>query len=345
MEKEALLYTQRDDLSVKCILCSHRCVIKPGSKGICSVRENVGGKLISRSYGNLIAQHADPIEKKPLFHFMPESYTWSVAAPGCNFRCQWCQNWEISQLPSLKEQRQAIYVPSEQVVIDAIAHHCQSLAYTYTEPTIFFEFTVDVAQFAKENGLRNVYVTNGYMSREMIDLSSPWLDAANVDIKAYSEQTYKKFTGAYLQPVLDSCKLMRSKGIWLEITTLVIPGINDDLGEMRDLAKFIYQELGEYTPWHISRYFPSYHFENVPPTPIDTITTIENIGKETGLNYVYSGNLRGEVITCCPNCKDVLMTRRGNALVKNTITRDSKCPKCGSSIAGIDLFHNAHSNV
>ena len=345
MEKEALLYTQRDDLSVKCILCSHRCVIKPGSKGICSVRENVGGKLISRSYGNLIAQHADPIEKKPLFHFMPGSYAWSIAAPGCNFRCQWCQNWEISQLPSLKEQRQAIYVPSEQVVIDAIAHHCQSIAYTYTEPTIFFEFTVDVAQFAKENGLRNVYVTNGYMSKEMIELSSPWLDAANVDIKAFSEKTYKKYIGAHLQPVLDSCKIMKSKGIWLEITTLVIPGINDDLGEMRDLAKFIYQELGEYTPWHISRYFPSYHFENVPPTPIDTITTIENIGKETGLNYVYSGNLRGEVITCCPNCKDVLMTRRGNALVKNTITRDSKCPKCGSSIAGIDLFHNAHSNV
>lgn len=334
MEKEALLYTRRNDLSVECQLCSHRCDIKQGSKGICLVRENVGGKLITRSYGNLIAQHADPIEKKPLFHFLPGSYAWSIAAPGCNFHCQWCQNWEISQMPRLNEQRQAKFVQPEQVVIDAISHNCLSIAYTYTEPTVYFEYTFDVAHFAKDSGLRNIYVTNGYMSKEMIDLSSPWLDAANVDIKAFSDKTYKKYIGAHLQPVLDSCKLIRSKGIWLEITTLVIPGINDDLSEMRELAEFIYQELGENTPWHISRYFPSYHFENVPPTSINTLTKIENIGKEVGLNYVYSGNLEREVITSCPNCKEVLMTRVGNTLVKNTITNDSKCPKCGYPIAG-----------
>jgi pyruvate formate lyase activating enzyme len=343
MEKEALLYTKRNDNSVECILCSHRCVIKPGAKGICSVRENVGGNLFTLSYGNLIAQHADPIEKKPLFHFLPGSYAWSIAAPGCNFRCQWCQNWEISQLPRLSKQRSDIFVHPEQVVIDAIAHHCLSIAYTYTEPTIFFEYTADVAQYAIKNGLRNVYVTNGYMSKEMIDISSPWLDAANVDIKAFSERTYKKYARAHLQPVLDSCKLMRSKGIWLEITTLVIPGVNDDLSEMRDLAKFIYHELGENTPWHISRYFPSFQFESIPPTPIDTIETIELIGKEIGLHYVYSGNLSNEVVTFCPNCGEELIIRIGNALIKNNIAKGDYCVKCGYHIAGIELSTNAHS--
>jgi len=343
MEKEALLYTQYNELLVECILCSHRCIIQPGSKGICAVRENVGGKLISRSYGNLIAQHADPIEKKPLFHFMPGSYAWSIAAPGCNFHCQWCQNWEISQLPRLSKERSGIYVPPEQVVIDAMAHHCQSIAYTYTEPTVFFEYTADVATIALKNGLRNVYVTNGYMSKEMIDLSLPWLDAANVDIKAFSEKTYKKYAGAHLQPVLDSCKLMRSKGIWLEITTLIIPGVNDDLNEMQDLAEFIKHELGENTPWHISRYFPAYQFDATPPTPIKTILKIERIGNDAGLNFVYSGNLSNDAVTYCPNCSNELIIRKGNSLIRNDITQGNNCGNCGYKIAGIGLNTIAHS--
>lgn len=343
MEKDALLYTKYNDLSVECTLCSHRCVIKPDSKGICSVRENIDGKLISRAYGNLIAQHADPIEKKPLFHYMPGSYAWSIAIPGCNFHCQWCQNWEISQLPRHTKERSGIYVPPEQVVIDAMAHHCQSIAYTYTEPTIFFEYTMDVAQIAKENGIRNVYVTNGYMSKEMIDLSSPWLDAANVDIKAFSEKTYKKYMGAHLQPVLDSCKFMRSKGIWLEITTLIIPGVNDDLNEMQDLADFIHHELGENTPWHISRYFPVYQFERIHTTPVETILNIERIGKEAGLNFVYSGNLLNEVTTLCPNCGEELIIRKGNSVIKNDVAQGNNCGKCGYQVAGIGLSAIAHS--
>lgn len=335
MEKEALLYQTKDDLSIECNLCSHRCHIMPGKAGICLVRQNQRGKLITHSYGNLIAQHADPIEKKPLFHFLPGSRSWSIASPGCNFRCQWCQNWQISQLPRYSTLEELIYIEPDQVVQDALMNDCKSIAFTYTEPTIFFEYTLDVARLAKNAGLKTIYVTNGYMTTEMIDILAPWLDAANVDIKAFSEEAYRRNIGAHLQPVLDACVALKSKDIWLEITTLLVPGINDDLEELRLLAKYIANNLGVDTPWHISRYYPAYQFMEVPATSLEIISAARQIGIDAGLRYVYSGNMGRDDDTICPYCAEVAIRRAGNAVRHINLDDLGRCLICGEKIAGI----------
>ena len=224
-----------------------------------------------------------------------------------------------------------------EIVKRALAQKCKSIAYTYTEPTIFFEYAYQISQLAKEAQLANVFVTNGYMTEEMLALYHPWLDAANVDIKAFSDKTYQKYIGAHLQPVLDSCKRMKALEIWLEITTLVIPGVNDDLAEMKALADFIVTELGAETPWHISRYYPNYQFQNVSATTPKVLSDIESIGFQAGLKYVYVGNLNMESITKCPNCKTTILKRWGNQTVFTNITPESRCPKCGAMIAGVGM--------
>jgi len=305
--------------------------------GICLVRENRGGTLHTLVYGRTISQHVDPVEKKPLLHFHPGTTAYSIATPGCNFRCRWCQNWEISQMVRERHFIMGEEASPEQVVAAAQRAGCRSIAYTYTEPTIFFEYAYDTARLAHDAGLANIYVTNGYMTEEMLETFQPYLDAANVDLKAFRDETYRKYVGARLQPVLDAMKVMKRLGIWLEVTTLVIPGINDDDGELKDAARFVAQELGVETPWHISRFFPAYEMTDVPSTPVETLHRAREIGLEAGLKYVYVGNVPddGSQDTICPGCGRVLIRRHG--FVTTNRVRNGRCPDCGASIAGIGV--------
>ena len=332
--KEALLYENLEDAKVRCFLCSHRCVIQEGHLGVCNVRENRGGTLYTLVYGKTISQHVDPVEKKPLYHFYPGSTAYSIATPGCNFRCQWCQNWEIAQLPREQHMIPGYIAAPEAIIRDVISNDCKSIAYTYTEPTIFFEYTLDIARLASAEGIANIYVTNGYMTSEMLEMISPFLDAANVDLKAFQEKTYKRYAGSKLQPVLDNLILMKKLGIWVEITTLVVPGINDDLMELRQIAQFIHQELGSEIPWHLSRFYPHYKLANVPPTPVATLIAAKEIGYDVGLKHIYLGNVGGESNTYCHQCRELLIRRQGY-WVEVLNLQDGTCTNCGSPIAGI----------
>ncbi|MFH1635817.1 MAG: AmmeMemoRadiSam system radical SAM enzyme [Chloroflexota bacterium] len=332
--KEAMLYDKLDGDRVRCNLCAHRCVIAEGKLGVCKVRQNVEGTLYTLVYGRTISQHVDPIEKKPLYHFYPGSSSYSIATPGCNFRCQWCQNWEISQMPREQDLIAGRDATPKQIVADALDSGCRSIAYTYTEPTIFFEYAYDTARLAHAAGIANVYVTNGYMSTEMLETFHPHLDAANVDLKAFRDETYRRYVGAGLQAVLDSLINMKRLGIWVEVTTLVIPGINDDPGELRDAAQFVAQELGVETPWHISRFFPHYKMGDIPPTPVETLQRAQEIGWEEGLRYVYLGNVGGESNTVCHQCGRVLIRRRGYWIAENHISKGC-CPDCSAPAAGV----------
>jgi pyruvate formate lyase activating enzyme len=335
MIKEAMLYQGLEKGKVVCNLCAHCCRIAPGKWGICGVRENRDGKLVSHAYGEVIAAHVDPIEKKPFFHFLPGTTSFSIATVGCNFRCPFCQNWEISQ--ASKEDSsggRGDKLSPQDVVREALDQGCRSISYTYTEPTIFFEYAFDTAKLAKQAGLGNNFVTNGFMTAEALETIHPYLDAANVDLKAFREETYKKVCKARLQPVLDSIKLMRTLGIWLEITTLVVPGMNDSEEELRDIARFIAEVDGN-IPWHISRFHPDYQYTDTKPTPVDTLGKALAIGKKAGLRYVYIGNVMGEGdFTLCPNCQKTLIKRRGFRVEENKV-KGGKCPFCQSPIAGV----------
>ncbi len=334
---EALLYEKLEGKRVRCRLCAHYCVIAAGGKGICRVRENRDGVLYTLVYGRSISRGVDPIEKKPLYHFYPGSRSFSIATPGCNFRCDWCQNWEISQLPRDRNVLAGHELMPERIVAAARESDCRSIAYTYTEPTIFFEYGYDTARLAREAGIANVYVSNGYMSGEMLERFQPWLDAANIDLKAFRDRTYRHHVGAGLQPVLDSLKRLHDYGIWLEVTTLVIPGINDDPAELRDIARFIAEELSVDTPWHVSRFFPQYKMNRVRPTPPAKLQEAGDIGREAGLRYVYPGNVAADTDTRCPGCTRIVICRDGFAVRDNRIGADGRCPDCGERIAGVRL--------
>lgn len=334
---EAFLYEKLNNGQIRCHLCAHRCLIDIGKKGFCQVRENIAGTLYSLVYGRTISQGIDPIEKKPLYHFYPGSRSFSIATPGCNFRCDWCQNWEISQMPREQHFIAGQKQSPEDIVAAAVRTSCRSLAYTYTEPTIYFEYSYDTARLARDSGLANVYVSNGYMSAEMLELFHPWLDAANIDLKAFRDETYREYVGARLQPVLDSLKKLSNYGIWLEVTTLLIPGINDDPQELQELAEFIVTELGAETPWHVSRFYPQYKLLNVPPTPPATLHRAVEIGRAAGLKHVYLGNLVEETDTCCPGCGKILIQRRGFAISSNKVDGNGCCFYCGVKIAGVGM--------
>jgi pyruvate formate lyase activating enzyme len=336
--KEALLYQKLDENKVRCNLCAHRCVISSGNYGICMVRENINGILYTKVYGHTIAQHIDPVEKKPLYHFYPGSKAYSIATPGCNFHCHFCQNWNISQLtvPDFKESEEEI--TPEQIVQNTEKTGCKSIAYTYTEPTVFFEYSYDTARLAHETGIKNIYVSNGYMTSEMLEMIAPYLDAANIDLKAFRDKTYRHIIGARLQPVLDNLKKIKELGIWLEVTSLIIPGINDDSQEIRDMASFVATELGINVPWHISRFYPAYKMKDVPPTPLNTLQKAKETGLEAGLNYVYIGNTlnTGDMNTKCPQCGYMLIERMNFGIIKNNI-KEGHCLNCGTKIAGVGL--------
>lgn len=334
---EAYLYESLDNNKVKCNLCSHRCVIKDGRRGICSVRENQGGILQTLVYGKLIAGHIDPIEKKPLFHFLPGTLSYSIATVGCNFRCQFCQNADIAQMPADHSGmiRGETCQPSE-VVAAAARDGCRSISYTYTEPTVFFEFAYNTAKLAFEKGLRNVFVTNGYMTAEALEMITPYLDAANVDLKAFTDKYYKDLCGARLKHVQATLKLMKTNGIFVEVTTLIVPGLNDDPAELKDLAAFIAQDLGVDTPWHISRFHPTYKLIDRAPTPVKTLTTARKIGLKAGLRYVYTGNVPGNAAenTFCYSCGEMVIERYGFQVGKMRI-KNGQCEKCGAQIDGV----------
>lgn len=336
---EAYLYEPLKEKKVKCNLCSHRCIIKEGKRGICGVRENQGGILKTLVYGKLIASHIDPIEKKPLFHFMPGSLSYSIATVGCNFKCLFCQNADISQMPSDHNGMITgdLYAP-EDVVDAAIKGNCKSIAYTYTEPTIFFEFAFDTAKLAHAKGIKNVFVTNGYMTSEAVHMISPYLDAANVDLKAFNKSFYKEVVKARLEPVKKTLKVMKSLGIFLEVTTLLIPGLNDDKKELEKLALFLVKSLGPETPWHVSAFYPTYRLTDRPPTPVETLVMAREIGIKAGLRYVYIGNVPSEdgENTFCYKCRKLLINRLGFSIIKNVL-ENGRCPYCGAQIDGIEL--------
>jgi pyruvate formate lyase activating enzyme len=335
MVKEAMLYEVCDHDRMACRLCAHRCLIAPGKFGVCGVRENRDGKLLTHVYGEVIAAHVDPIEKKPFFHFLPGTTSFSIATVGCNFRCGFCQNWEISQA-SKKERSvsRGQELSPEDVVRNALDQGCRSISYTYTEPTIFFEYAYDTAVLAKKAGLVNNFVTNGFMTAEALETIHPYLDAANVDLKAFRDETYKKVCRARLEPVLDSIRLMRKLKVWVEVTTLVVPGLNDGDEELRDIARFI-AGVDRDIPWHISRFHPDYKYTNTKPTPVTTLQKAFNIGKKEGLRYVYIGNVMDEGdFTLCPKCLKPLIQRHGFWVEDNKI-KDGRCPFCQTPIAGV----------
>jgi len=335
--KEAFLYEKLKDKKIRCNLCPHHCVIEEGRRGICGVRENREGTLYSLVYGRAVANNVDPIEKKPFFHFFPGSYAFSIATVGCNFRCLFCQNNNISQLPRESKEIIGEFLPPEEIVSYAKKNKCKSISYTYTEPTVFFEYAYETAKLATGEGIKNNFVTNGFISKEAIKLISPYLDAANVDLKSFRDDFYKKFCGARLQPVLESLKLMKELGIWVEVTTLIIPTLNDSTEELRSIAEFIFG-LGQETPWHISLFYPHYKLTDLPPTPVETLHKAREIGREAGLNYVYAGNVPGDEgeNTFCPDCGKKVISRYGFQTLKNHI-KQGKCPYCGTKIAGIGM--------
>lgn len=333
----ALLYDELENNEVQCHLCAHRCRIKDGKHGICQVRENQGGKLFSLVYGNLIAQHVDPVEKKPLYHVLPGAKAYSIATPGCNFRCEWCQNWQISQMPQIMKMPESERIDPEEVVRAALKTGCEIIAYTYTEPTIFFEYSYDVAKLAKAAGLRNVFVTNGFMTAEALEMIAPYLDAANVDIKAFKDETYRRLIGGRLEPVLEACRKMKAYGIWLEVTTLIVPGVNDDPGELKALASFICNDLWQETPWHLSRFYPQYKMNDRNPTEGSILFETMAMGQSVGLNYVYLGNIGEANNTICKNCGHVLIRRTGYTTHVDGIDDEGFCERCGTALDGLGM--------
>jgi pyruvate formate lyase activating enzyme len=333
--KEAYLYEKMENQKVRCFLCNHRCLIKDGATGLCGVRENQGGTLVSLVYGKVIARHVDPIEKKPLFHFLPGTRSYSIATVGCNFKCRFCQNADISQMPSDHHQIWGEDMTPAMIVDEAVATRSATIAYTYTEPTIYFELALDSAQQAVKKGLKNIFVSNGYMTEECLKSLHPDLHGANVDLKAYTDRFYKEQCGAKLEPVLKTLELMKEMGVWLEVTTLLIPGLNDSKEELENIAQFLVG-LDPDIPWHISRFHPTYRLTDRGATPPQSIRRARDIGYEAGLKYVYTGNVPGDEgeKTYCHGCNAVLIDRYGFSITKNVI-RDNLCPHCQTVIPGV----------
>ncbi len=335
MRKEALLYEKLGGKKVRCLLCGHKCVIADQKTGFCGVRVNDGGTLFSLVYGEVIASHVDPIEKKPLYHFLPGTGSFSIAAPGCNFRCGFCQNWQISQLKyGNGVSFEDYFCPAGDTVNVALSNKCASISYTYTEPTVFFEYCLDVMKLARSKGLCNVWVTNGFMSPQALDMAGPYMDAANVDLKFFDDALYKKICGGELKPVLETIRSLREKNVWVEVTTLVVPGKNDSEKELKKIAAFL-AGVDKNIPWHISKFFPNYKFTSEEPTSEGVLQKASDIGHKAGLKYVYVGNVFGwGNSTYCHKCKELLIKREGFFIRDNHI-KDGVCSFCKEKIPGV----------
>lgn len=289
--KEAILYKKMENNAVKCSVCCHRCTIADGRRGICGVRENHEGKLYALNYGLAIAVHVDPIEKKPIYHYMQGTYTYSFATVGCNLKCQWCQNWEISQASKPNKPIEGTYLSPEEIVERTLEGGWPSISYTYSEPTIFVEYALDTMKLATEHGLKNIWHSNGYMTPETLDIIIPYLDAINIDFKGPDDSVYEKYCGGKAIYIMEALKQIYKSGVHLEITTLIVPGVNDKYEQIETIASFIANELGSEVPWHVSRFFPAWKMTNVPVTPIETLEMAKKIGEEHGLKYIHIGNV------------------------------------------------------
>jgi pyruvate formate lyase activating enzyme len=334
--KEAMLYSPLENGKVQCSLCNHECIIPLSKRGLCGVRENREGRLYTLVYGRAISLNVDPIEKKPLFHLFPGSTSFSVASVGCNFRCLQCQNHEISQLPRNQEGRiEGADVSPPKIISLTKQNRCRSISYTYTEPTIYFEYAYETARQAHQEGIKNIFVTNGYMTEESLKTIQPYLDAANVDLKSFRDKFYKDVCGAKLKPVLETLKRMRQMGIWVEITTLAIPTLNDSNREFEEMAQFIVS-LGPEVPWHISAFYPTYKMLNLPRTPASSLHRAREIGMKAGLRYVYCGNIPGEEgeDTLCPKCGRKVIERVGFQVTQNDVV-NGECRHCHIKIDGV----------
>ena len=339
MEKtmqEARFYEKKEEGKVHCHLCAHECKIDPGKRGLCHVRENQEGTLFTLVYGMVVAENIDPIEKKPLFHFLPGSRSYSIATAGCNFMCLHCQNYDISQFPKKHGGKIPGMARSpEAIVREAKANRCATISYTYTEPTIFLEFAQDTARLAQEQGIKNVFVSNGFMTAESAKALAEVIEGDNIDLKSFRDDFYRKVCKARLQPVLDTIERLKRAGVWIEVTTLVIPGHNDSVEEMTEIAQFI-KGVGPEIPWHVSAFHPTYQMMDRPRTAAEILLKAREIGLTAGLRYVYTGNIPGQggENTYCYSCGEVLIERLGFA-IKGFILQDGKCPKCQTAIDGV----------
>lgn len=339
--KEAMLYHQLEAAEVVCDLCLHQCRIRSGRRGVCGVRVNSSGTLYTLVYDRVAAIQVDPIEKKPFFHFQPGSTSLSLATVGCNMHCLYCQNHHLSQMP--KGPKGSIVgepLTPEEIVRSAQSHRCRSIAYTYTEPTVFFELVYDTARLAQSQGLKNLLVTNGYMSPAAIRMIRPYIDGASVDLKGFKDRPYRRVCGARLRPVLQAIRFMHELGIWVEVTTLVVPGHNDSDEELRGMAEFL-ASISYNIPWHVSAFFPAYKMLDRPPTSVETLHRAYMIGRSAGLHYVYCGNIPGSFCnsTYCPQCRTQLIERSGFTVLANWLT-NGRCPNCETLIAGVEMSHH-----
>ncbi len=327
-------YSPLDGKRIRCELCPRACVVPDGGRGYCEVRENRNGKYYSLVYGNPVTWHVDPIEKKPFYHVLPASGSFSIATTGCNFDCKFCQNYEISQ--ARPEDTANFDMPVELVVASAKRANCKSIASTYVEPTIFYEYMYDIGLLAKKEGILNVCHSNGYINQEPLKALCQVLDAACIDLKGFTEEYYRDLTEGTLQPVLDTLKTLKGKGVHVEIVNLVLPTKNDDMDEIRQMCLWIKGELGSDTPIHFSRFYPMYKLKNLPPTPVPTLERARRVALGVGLEYVYIGNVPGHEgeNTYCPMCKKLLIQRIGYRILQNNLA-GSRCPYCGHSLPGI----------
>ena len=325
-------YFKADKNRLRCLLCQHYCLLKEDQVGICGINKNIDNKKIEcLAYGYPKAINIDPIEKKPLYHFLPNSKSFSIGTNGCNFRCSFCQNWQLSQTKTVQKNR---YFSPKDIVTLALQHKTESISYTYNEPTIFYPYAKDIATLAKENGLKNVFVSNGFESNEVVDDFKDIIDAINVDLKSFKKDYYKKNLGGDLDKVLNNLIKIKTNGIHLEVTTLIVPSHNDSKDELTQIVSFILNYLGKDTIWHISAFHPDYKQKDLPRTPIESLKMAYNIAKEAGLNYVYIGNAHIINNTYCPKCNSLLVSRE-NFLTTKIDIKNSSCPKCGFKIYGV----------
>jgi pyruvate formate lyase activating enzyme len=335
--KEALYYRLADEKkqTVACLLCPRACVIAKGETGFCRARMNVSGKLYSLGYAKPCAAHVDPIEKKPFFNVLPRTTSFSIASAGCNLRCRFCQNWQISQISPSETTNMDL--PAGKVLEHARRQGCRSIAYTYTEPTNFYEYMLDTAKTAKGSGMLNIYHSNGYINEEPLLQLCKYLDAANIDLKGFSPQFYRKYCEAELEPVLNTIRILKRSGVWVEITNLVIPGHNDDAETIQRMCNWIRTNAGPDVPIHFSRFFPMYRMTGIAPTPLETLERAREIGLKSGLHYVYLGNVPGHAgeNTYCPKCRKMVIQRRGYGVLEYQLKSGGKCRFCGEKIGGI----------
>ena len=334
----AALWKPLGDGRVQCRLCAHFCRLDHGERGRCGVRQCVSGELFTLVYDRAAALNLDPVEKKPLYHFLPGSLTLSFGTMGCNLSCAFCQNHSLSQPPRQGRPINGDRVTPDGLVRSALRHGAASISYTYSEPTVFFELMAATADLAHAQGLKNIMVSNGFQSPQCLTALGPRIDAANIDLKAMTPEFYERICAARLKPVLANLVRMRRLGWWLEVTTLLIPGLNDDPAELRRLADFLVKELGPDTPWHISRFHPDFAMRDRPPTPLSSLERAYLIGREAGLSYVYVGNVPGNEHngTACPACGEPLVERNGFA-VNALRTVNGRCGHCGAPVPGVGL--------